>query len=362
MTAHSEKQNHASKATQLWMFTPHLKSDVVDFRFLRPLKPTLVFTTYWRFAAERQEIFFRRLKHPDPPWTTDSVLQYHKFTNAYRASDRVSQYLIRNVIYAGAFSTRDLFFRILLFKIFNKVETWELLEQALGPITFSTFSFTAYDTVLARAFQRGDRLYSGAYIMPAGGRNIEYARKYQIHLRLLEKMMTDDLVNRISDAASMGKAFALLRSYPSIGDFLAYQYITDLNYSEITNFSEMEFVVPGPGAKDGIRKCFSDLGGLTEAELIKFVTDRQEECFAAVGVPFPTLWGRKLQLIDCQNLFCEVDKYARVVHPEYIGDSGRTRIKQRLRPSDKPIDPFYPPKWKINAYLKSPPEYVPSYR
>ena len=42
-----------------------------------------------------------------------------------------------------------------------------------------------------------------------------------------------------------------LYQYPTIGDFLAYQYITDLNYSTLTNFTEMEFVVPGPGAKHG---------------------------------------------------------------------------------------------------------------
>ena len=173
--------------------------------------------------------------------------------------------------------------------------------------------------------------------------------------------MADDLVDRICDSPTMAHSFALLRSYPTIGDFLAYQYVTDLNYSSLTGYSEMEFVVPGPGAKDGIRKCFSSLGGLTEAEVIKFVTDRQEECFAAVGARFPTLWGRRLQLIDCQNLFCEVGKYARVAHPEFAGDSGRTRIKQKLRPSNKPIEPFFPPKWKLNEHLAEPPQYVPSY-
>jgi hypothetical protein len=351
----------ATNTAQLWMFTSRLESGPVDFRFLRPLKPTVVFATYWRFAAERQEIFFRRLKTPNPPWTSDPVLQHHKFTNAYRASDRVSQYLIRNVIYSGMFSTRDTLFRILLFKIFNKIETWELLERTLGPITFSTFDFHAYDAVLTTALERGDRLYSAAYIMPTGGRDSEYARKHQTHLQLLEKMIKDDLADRICNAPSMKSGFGLLRSYPSIGDFLAYQYITDINYSEITNFTEMEFVVPGPGAKDGIRKCFSDLGGLTEAELIRFITDRQEDCFAAAAVHFATLWGRRLQLIDCQNLFCEVDKYARVAHPEFTGDSGRTRIKQKLRPSRKPIEPFFPPKWELNEHIGEHPQYVPSY-
>lgn len=350
----------STDSIQMLMFIPPSESRDVDFRFLRPLEPTLVFATYWRFAAERQEIFFRRLRNPDPPWTNDPILQLHKFTNAYRASDRVSQYLIRNVIYAGSFSSRDLFFRILLFKIFNKIETWELLDEAFGPITFSTFSFDPYDKALSAALEKGDRLYSAAYIMPSAGRNSDYARKHQGHLHLLKNMMRDYLADRICDAPSMRQAFTLLRSCPSIGDFLAYQYVTDVNYSELTNFSEMEFVVPGPGARDGIRKCFSNMGGLTEAELIKFITDRQEDCFAAVGVRFPTLWGRRLQLIDCQNLFCEVGKYARVAHPEFTGGSGRTRIKQKLRPSDKPIDPFFPPKWNINSRINDPPEYVPS--
>src|SRR6266705_3048098 len=57
-------------------------------------KPTKVYDTFWRFAAERQEIFFRRLEEFPPPWTCDPILNEYKFTNAYRASDRTSQFLI----------------------------------------------------------------------------------------------------------------------------------------------------------------------------------------------------------------------------------------------------------------------------
>src|SRR5262245_57315637 len=66
---------------------------------IAPLRRTEVYDTYWRFAAERQQIFFKRLERHPPPWTEDEFLRTYKFTNAYRASDRVSQYLIRNVIY-----------------------------------------------------------------------------------------------------------------------------------------------------------------------------------------------------------------------------------------------------------------------
>src|SRR5687768_14276554 len=65
----------------------------------RKVSVTPVFDAYWRFAAERQSIFFRRLECSAGALTNDRILQDFKFTNAYRASDRVSQYLIRNVIY-----------------------------------------------------------------------------------------------------------------------------------------------------------------------------------------------------------------------------------------------------------------------
>jgi hypothetical protein len=113
----------------------------------------------------------------------------------------------------------------------------------------------------------------------------------------------------------------------------------------------MEFVVPGPGALDGIRKCFKDRGGLNEPEIIKFLADRQEQEFERLGLKFQSLWGRRLQLIDCQNLFCEVDKYARVYHPDIEGISGRTRIKQRFSPHNFRLAFWYPPKWKINDLI-----------
>ena len=35
------------------------------------------------------------------PWTEDAILARYRFTNPWRASDRASQFLIRDVIYSG---------------------------------------------------------------------------------------------------------------------------------------------------------------------------------------------------------------------------------------------------------------------
>lgn len=167
--------------------------------------------------------------------------------------------------------------------------------------------------------------------------------------------MDEGVPRRIATASSMQDAFKILLSYPMIGDFLAYQYVTDLNYSEICDFTEMEFVVPGPGAIDGISKCFSTLGGLTETQIIKLVTQRQSEEFDRLGLEFKSLWGRPLQLIDCQNLFCEISKYARVRHPHVNGVANRTRIKQKYKPNHAPLPLWYPPKWGINSRIEKTP-------
>mgnify|MGYP000966257664 CR=1 FL=1 len=322
------------------------------FTSLAPAKPSVVYDTYWRFAFERQEVFYRRLEGKEPPWTDDEILLRHKFTNAYRASDRVSQYLIRNVIYGhGAAEPREEFFRTLLFKLFNKIETWDYLVGELGEVSLETFSFARFDRVLSRAMSQGRRIYSGAYIMPSGSTVFGYSKKHQTHLKLLERMIEDRVPERLCESRSLREAFSLLREVPTFGDFLAYQYVIDLNYSRMLSFDEMEFIVPGPGARDGIRKCFADFGGLSEADLIRLVTDRQEVEFERLGLPFRNLWGRRLQLIDCQNLFCEVDKYARVRHPEVAGLSGRSRIKQVFEASSDRLSVWYPPKWGLNEII-----------
>lgn len=313
------------------------------------IKTTAVFDTYWRFAAERQNIFFHRTRGEQPPWTADPIFARYRFTNAYRAADRVSQFLIQHVQGNGPQDPRALFFRTILFKLFNRIETWQLLEFSLGPIAPETYDYRAYDRVLTDAMAQGRRIYSAAYIMPSGGAGV--ARKHRAHLKLLESMMGNNLPFRLPNCKSMLEAFYLLRAFPMIGDFLAYQYVTDLNYSALTNFSEMEFVTPGPGARSGIQKCFVDRGSYSESDIVRWMADHQDEEFSRRGIEFHSLWGRPLQLIDCQNLFCEVDKYARVFHPDVLGLAGRVRIKQEYRPNPEPIDYRFPPKWGLNERI-----------
>ena len=323
------------------------------YRKLSPAKTTEVFDSYWIFAAKRQDVFFERIKQQSAIRSSDPILQRFRFTNTYRASDRVSQYLIKNVIYNNKFSTdpTETLFRILLFKLFNKIKTWELLSSYLGDISYKDYDFKAYDLILNTAMEERQAIYSAAYIMPPVYK-FGLKRKHSNHLKLIEYMFENHITERLQETKKMQDAFNVIKSFPGLGDFLAYQFLIDINYSKIINFSESEFVVAGPGAKGGISKCFSDTGGLNEVDIIKLMTDRQRTEFERLGLDFKNLWGRDLQLIDCQNIFCEVDKYARVKHPNIKGNSERTRIKQIYKSNPNQIDYWFPPKWNINENIK----------
>jgi len=312
-------------------------------------KKTPAFDTYWRFAYSRQEAFLSKYTTPAATsYSQDQIISAHRFTNCYRVLDRVSQFLIKDVIYKENNTEEDILFRISLFKLFNKIETWKLLSSALGEdIRWSSYSRPVYDSILSNAIKSNTRIYSAAYIMPSGKSIFGYERKHQNHLSLIESMMSSGIVGKISNSNNLEEVYNVFLDYPTIGPFLAYQLAIDVAYSELTTATERDFVMPGPGAKDGIAKCFSGRAGKNDQYIIEYMYDQQEMEFERLSLDFKWIKGRKLQLIDCQNLFCEVDKYCRVYHPDISGISGRTRIKQKYRPNPCAIELFFPPKWGV---------------
>ena len=302
-----------------------------------------IYDEFWKFAANRQELFYNKLRGVSP-LTNDEILKEFKFCNAYRVLDRVSQYLISNVIYCGNFSAQDTIFRIVFFKIFNLPSTWESLKNKVGEICLNNFDFTKYSKALGELKQK-QAIYNNAYISCAN-KAFGFDAKHDNHLKLLEKMfLIDNLSDKILKCENMQKAFELFINYPLIGNFMAYQLITDINYSDAVNWSEAEFTVAGPGSIRGINKVFSKFNSYEEA--IVECYNRQEFEFKRLGLNFKYIKNHSLQYIDIQNLFCEFDKYCRQAHPEL--KSNRTKIKTKYKPTNKIIDYKLPPKW--NAEL-----------
>ncbi len=305
-----------------------------------------VYDTYWYFAAERQNTFIKRLSGAKAPYTQDPILAQYKFCNTYRALDRETQFLIREVIYSSSYSPQDTLFRIMLFRLFNKHQTWVALEKLLGEISLTTFSPGAYSALLEKIREEGP-IYGNAFILCAN-KAFGFDQKHNNHLALLEyTFLRSEMGRKLEEAKSLRELFMVLRELPLIGNFMAYQIAIDMNYSEVFNFSENDFTIAGPGAERGIAKCFSSYEKSDREAIIMYMVENQEKEFQRLGLNFARIGNRPLQAIDCQGLFCETDKYSRVRFPELA--SNRKQIKASFTPSPAPIEYFFPPKWQIEA-------------
>ncbi|KAF8642931.1 hypothetical protein AX16_009319 [Volvariella volvacea WC 439] len=321
----------------------------------KKLYPTVVFDTFWYFSAERKAIDDRRREGLPPPWTEDHILQGYFFCNTFRVLDKVTQYIIKEVIGKGPQSQTEVVFRVVLFNMFTKIETWELLQEKLGPLTWETYDRYKYKAVLDQAKKQGMTLYTGAFIKPAPnferkeekeekGKKEKKFENHVNHLILLEVFMENDLPQRLSEVAYMDELYEFLVSFPSMGEFLTYQLILNLSYTPFLNFSGLDFVVAGPGAISGLKKMFGesfvqarrDIPGF-EVDVMRWLAQHQQEHFERLGLDFSGLGPDHLpmELPDIEHTLCEVDKYSRLAHPQFKGR--RTEMRRAYEPPRREV-------------------------
>jgi len=327
-------------------------------------KPNENLYYYFYWIKVRMDIFWERFEDK-PISTNDSIFREFKFTNVYRCLDRVSQYLIRNVIYnerglRNDYSTEDIFWRILLFKHFNRIETWEMLEKEFGDITLD-IRFNDIIKFLNDKQSQGELLYSPAYMLTCPIlRKESFIRMYEIkhnsskqeiYLNVFKKSIFENgYIYTILRSQSLKELVMNLQKVDTIADFLSMQYALDFNYSILFNFDENEFNIPGGGAVRGILRCFDIRKNNHDMylEILRWVQHNFDELaeiyLGENNIRF--LPGRNPTLADLQNCFCETDKYMRGLGIRINGIKGE-RIKKKFVPNSKKIDYFFPPKWGI---------------
>ena len=307
------------------------------------------FKYYFYFMQERMEIFHNQCANNHNFKTKDTILSEYKFTNVYRACDRVSQYLISEIIdfKNRNMSDLDIALNIILFKVFNNIQTWEYLKKKYGNISVKNFNYKRISLLLTERKDDNIVIFNGAYIMTAS------SHKYQHHVYKHERwlnMINKEIINerkldKLLESQSMSEVYNILKSCTFIGPFLAYQYAIDLNYSNVINFSENSFVKAGIGAIRGIKKCFIDTNNKSYEYIIQHTHENIEKYSERYGRSFDNLFGREPKLIDLQNCFCETDKYLRVKKPEL--NINNTRIKQKYKKNKSVINYMFPEKWNL---------------
>lgn len=312
------------------------------------------------FIRERMDIFWARLAHTNPPFSDDPIFKQYKFTNVYRATDRVSQYLIRNIQYNHDWNEEDLIFRTLLFKLFNLSSTWDTLLEVLGyEPDYADFELDLYCKVFDIVQAKVPVLYNNAYMMN-GKMKYGHKQKHHSHMALLKEILTADFIHQAVKCQSLTELHQLLLSQYNIGEFLAYQFAIDLNYTPIWQFDESSLYVATVGSKRGIDKLFN--GNKPRSgypSIIRFYTEHQNKLLIAhdLDAGWVNLFGRRLQAIDMQNCFCELDKYLRAFKPDIKVSTAYQpiRIKTTYKRKTEPYTLFFPPWWGLpnNQYTVS---------
>ena len=321
--------------------------------------PNENFQYYLYWITKRMEIFWNKYEGKRAPWTDDPILQKYKFCNTYRCLDRVSQYLLSHVIYNGKqYEPEDMFFRILLFKHFNKIETWELLEKEFGDITYET-GFENIAKFLDEKIKEGVSIYGDAYIIGCffypfpEYAYIKHLSKHRAHFRIWDdEIFQNGHLYDFLEAQSLEDLYTTFRKMRIHGDFTAQQFAIDMNYSPLFNFSENDFVITGPGSIRGIERTFQDARKCDYVGVIKWVHKNFEELMShfekETGMEFKPLPNRLPTLIDIQNCFCETDKFLRGMWIETPGVKVKgQRIKHTYLPNKERIEYVFPEKWGV---------------
>ncbi|KZT65741.1 hypothetical protein DAEQUDRAFT_696672 [Daedalea quercina L-15889] len=267
--------------------------------------------------AERHQTFLRRAAGEERPWTNDEILERYPFTNVFRVYDRTTQYILRHVINKGSQDLHESCFRVILFRMFNKIETWKYLKEQIGELTWADFDVYTY-----------------------------------------EKVLEANLPKQLKRFRYLKDAHGWLRLFPSMGDFTALQLILDLNMLPHFNWSENEWVALGPGSKACVHKIFGPGVRSHELDAIQWLHATQDEHFSRLGIPVsrrPRLCQSRrpgVTMVDLEHSLCECEKYSRAKHPEIKGKRAMV-AKHAFVPDPRRPTADLPLNW-----LKGPPRAV----
>lgn len=299
----------------------------------------------YQFVTERYQIHLNKdVLKLSPPWTEDEVLRDFRFTNVRREHDRETKWVIEHITSNPELSYEDKLLNVILFRLYNKHETAELISM---PFKFSETPDwnPEWYRSLFEAAEKADphvKFFTGAFNTGGLKRALKWYLpkddpKNSMPMRVLwfiQYLITEGIVEQVKACSRQDEVCNLLSSYMGLGKFLSYQIFVDMTYIKEFPFSENEFTVAGPGCIMGLNYLFEDRDGMSYEECLFWLRDNLGDLFTnRLGVYwnpkelFSDLpqYDRCLNVMSLENCFCELSKYIRA-------KEGTGRPRKRYRP------------------------------
>lgn len=218
---------------------------------------------------ERQLIWKRRFIDKAPqPWTSDNIFNENRFTNVYRELDRSSQFIIKKVIIANKDSSlNNLVWKILVYRLFNNPETFELASFIWpgGIPDYEDFNEQKdkYSKFIQLIQKMGANPFTNAYFVSSSF--AQGASRTEAYTEITLPTLWQNIC-RIIDSCLLAESpkdiTQTLHIIPGVKDFIANELYTDLLY--INKFTDRELIPfdssahtnVGPGSLLGIRLIY----------------------------------------------------------------------------------------------------------
>src|SRR3989344_985135 len=277
---------------------------------------------FYNWLIERYKIHIEKdIKKSPPPWTKDPILSKYRFTNVRREHDKETKWLIKSICENPSLNYENKILNIILFRLINKSKTFEIF----GPINFNNLDLDEIKEKLS-TFSKGNPKYiyfSNAFYTsgPKSTANKLFGKKNNVTnmIKLVSRYKELQLMDKIRESKTQKEVYETLLKLEGIGSFLAYQIFVDFTYLSDFPFSENEFVIAGPGCKNGLNLLFTDFSELSYEEALFWLRDNQNKVFRKFNYNPKEIFNdlpneeRHLNLMSLENCMCELSKYIRAI-------------------------------------------------
>jgi len=264
---------------------------------------------FFTFMHERHMVYVNRfmLQLP-PPWTENPILRDYKFTNVYRELDRGTLWYKDNIV-PLAHGLKELIWLTTMYRLVNRIETFQIAGL---PSLGSWPELREHFRKALKTLHWTSTVFTNAHLTLPTRSGKSKIDTYISSLDWLHKHISG-LADVIAVCKIPGDVFQLLHTIPGVGDFIAYEIWCDLVLAKAIQFTENDFVNPGPGCKTGLKCIFPTLDGRENyIEKIKLLQREQDRHFKRLGLDFQYLRGTPMTLRSIEHSLCEFSKYCKM--------------------------------------------------
>lgn len=268
------------------------------------------------FVWEREAIRLRKLENLPNPWTQDPILHKYKFTNIHRKDDRVTDWIVNNIICPNE-GREDIWFILLITRLINWPPTLRrLIDDNILFAPAQSFECASFSESIETLRAEGGKVYSGAYMVYPTKMDIGGVKSLALARHIIEPTLKvyGEITHAIFDSsreASIERFVDVLSQCFGISTFMAGQVAADMTYvnAPLADACDIYSYAPiGPGSSRGLNYLYDRVpnAGWTQGDFNKALVQIFNSIYENLGIP-------TLTLHDCQNIMCEYSKYCRTV-------------------------------------------------